>query len=70
MLKECAAYRCVKPKQTIGIESEVPVFANENQAEQFLAEFISTIAPDLEPAELATMTRQFINPSAKAKSSN
>ena len=60
MLKECAAYRCVKPKQTIGIKSEVPVFANENQAEQFLAEFISTIAPDLEPAELATMTRQFI----------
>jgi hypothetical protein len=60
MLKECAAYRCMKPKQTIGIESEVPVFQSEDQAEQFLAEFISAMAPDLEPAELASMTRQFI----------
>ena len=61
MLKECASYTCVKPKQTIGIEPEtVPVFQSEDQAEQFLAEFIATIAPDLDPIELATMTRQYI----------
>jgi hypothetical protein len=51
MLKECAAYRCIKPKQTLAIESRVPVFQSEGQAEQFLAEFISAIAPDLEPTE-------------------
>ena len=60
MLKEFGSYLCVKPKQTIGIETKVPVFQTEAQAEQFLAEFISAIAPDLDPVELASMIRQFI----------
>jgi hypothetical protein len=60
MLKEYASYLCHKPKQTIAVESTVPVFSSAEQAEEFLAEFIAAIAPDLEPAELATMTRQFI----------
>jgi hypothetical protein len=60
MLKECASYRCVKPKQTIGIQSEVPVFQSEDQAESFLAQFISDLAPDLEPLEVAAMTKQWI----------
>jgi hypothetical protein len=60
MLKECASYRCVKPKQTIGIESTVPVFQTEQQAEAFLAEFISAMAPDLEPEQIAAMTRQWV----------
>jgi hypothetical protein len=60
MLKEYASYLCHKPKQTIAVESTVPVFQSPEQAESFLAEFIASVAPDLEPAELATMTRQFI----------
>jgi hypothetical protein len=60
MLKECAAYRCVRPKQTLAIESKVPVFASEEQAESFLAELIATVAPDLEPAEAAAMIKQWI----------
>ena len=60
MLKEAASYLCPKPRQTVAISTDVPVFQSESQAEQFLAEFISAIAPDLEPVELATLTRQFI----------
>jgi hypothetical protein len=41
LLKECASYRCPKPKQTVAVETTVPVFQSEDQAEQFLAEFIS-----------------------------
>jgi hypothetical protein len=57
MLKECASYRCVKPKQTVAIEAEVPVFNTAEQAETFLAEFMRDMAPDLEPAELTSMIR-------------
>ena len=60
MLKECAAYRCVKQKQTLAVEQTVPIFSSEDQAEQFLAEFISAMAPDLEPAELTNMIRSWI----------
>jgi hypothetical protein len=60
MLKECASYRCVKPKQSIAIQHDVPTFESAEQAEQFLAEFISAMAPELEPEQIATMTRQFI----------
>jgi hypothetical protein len=60
MLKECASYRCVKPKQTLAVESTVPVFQTEQQAEAFLAEFISAMAPDLEPDQIAAMTRQWV----------
>jgi hypothetical protein len=60
MLKECASYRCIKPKRTVAIETQVPTFSSEEQAETFLAEFIAAIAPDLEPVELATITRQWI----------
>jgi hypothetical protein len=67
MLKEFASYLCHKPKQTIAVEQTVPVFANEAQAETFLAEFIAAIAPDLEPAELAAMTRQFITSKREGK---
>jgi hypothetical protein len=60
MLREAASYVCPKPRQTVAIERDVPVFTSEQQAEAFLAEFIAAIAPDLEPTELANMTRQFI----------
>jgi hypothetical protein len=60
MLVEAASYVCPKPKQTVAIESEVPVFASEEQAESFLAELIATVAPDLEPAEAAAMIKQWI----------
>jgi hypothetical protein len=60
MLKECASYRCMKPKQTLAIEKNIPVFENEDQAEQFLSEFLSEISPDLEPVELAQMIRAWI----------
>jgi hypothetical protein len=60
MLKECASYVCPKPKVQASVEREVPTFTTADKAEAFLAEFISTMAPDLEPAEIATMTRQFI----------
>jgi hypothetical protein len=60
MLREAASYVCPKPKQTIAVEQEVPTFTTAEQAEAFLAEFISTMAPDLEPEQIATMTRQFI----------
>jgi hypothetical protein len=67
MLKECASYTCVKPKQSIAIESDVPIFQSETQAEQFLAEFISAMAPSLEPAEIASMTKQWIETKREGK---
>jgi hypothetical protein len=67
MLKECAAYRCVKPKQTLAIESQVPVFQTEEQAEQFLAQFIHDMAPALEPAEITSMTKQWIEAKREGK---
>jgi hypothetical protein len=60
MLKECASYVCPKPKSTVAIVSTVPVFQSETQAEQFLAEFIAAMAPDLEPEQIAAMTRQWV----------
>ena len=59
MLKEFASYICPKPKLKVSVD-QVPTFESAEQAEAFLAEFISVIAPHLEPPELATMTRQFI----------
>jgi hypothetical protein len=38
---KCAGYRCVKPKQTVATESEVPVFSSAEQAEAILAAFIA-----------------------------
>jgi hypothetical protein len=67
MLQKCASYRGIKPKQTVAIGREVPTFTTEEQAQAFLAEFISAMAPDLEPAEIASMTKQWIESNFHAK---
>jgi hypothetical protein len=57
MIKEAASYTCTKPKITV--RSEIPAFTSVDQAESFLA----TIAAenDLDPIELATMVRHWID---------
>jgi hypothetical protein len=60
-LKECASYVCPKPRQSISVQSEVPTFSTTEQAEEFLSEFIASVAPDLEPAEAAAMIKQWVD---------
>jgi hypothetical protein len=50
-IKECAAYRCPKPKQSVTIETQLP----EDISTSDIPKIITDLAHELEPAELVTM---------------
>jgi hypothetical protein len=50
-LKECAVYRCPKPKQSVAIETQLP----EDISTADIAKIIKDLSHELEPAELMGM---------------
>jgi hypothetical protein len=59
-LKECASYTCNKPRYIRHVEGELPNFNTIEEAEIYLRNLAIESAQQLEPEELATIVRAWI----------